>query len=447
MNGTRSVNIKSLHGFYEFKIQRFSDDHKDYFEAVNMYKSMSKDYESYELCAYRSEYANNLSYRKLATNLNHRIGDRGYSKSHLQKKIVETAVDMSTYQRSKYEGIQLCFPFIETDFNIYDSWVDEILLFEDGIGVKRQKDKRGDKDYEKPTKRVQSDIIAIEIECLKKKEDGQKSSTSSPKQGEDSQKPSTSSPKQGEGGQKSSTSSPKQGEDSQKSSTSSPKQGEGGQKSSVSSTKKQKQKKNYRYLSPLLDKQGNIALSMTCMLLIEWTILYQGMPKRLVVISDGAKNIRRRLEAVFGQGVIIILDWYHLKKRINEIMSMMGMKKETKKEHIKKILNHLWYGQFDQAIKYIKKLEPIKSRMYKKQELLDYLDKHQSEIINYQKRQQAGKSVGSGKAEITVNQVVGMRQKKKGMSWTPRGSYALGVIKTFQLNGQFNQFWNHKKAA
>ena len=66
---------------------------------------------------------------------------------------------------------------------------------------------------------------------------------------------------------------------------------------------------------------------------------------------------------------------------------------------------------------------------------------------NYQKRQQAGKSVGSGKAEITVNQVVGMRQKKKGMSWTPRGSYALGVIKTFQLNGQFNQFWNHKKAA
>ena len=173
----------------------------------------------------------------------------------------------------------------------------------------------------------------------------------------------------------------------------------------------------------------------------------QGKPIQLVAISDGARNIRKRLETVFGKPVMIILDWFHLKKRVNENMSMMGFKKEIKKEHIKQILNHLWYGKYNDAVQYLKEMKPYKSRMYKQEELLKYLEKHQKELINYDLRRSIGKKVGSGKAEVSVNQVIGARQKKKGMSWTPKGSYALGVIRTLELNQEANDFWNQKMIA
>jgi hypothetical protein len=348
-----------------------------------MYQNMTKDYESHELCRYRSEYCNVLPYRKLKKNIDTRIGDIGYSRSQLQKKIIETAIDISNYELSKYAHTQLCLPFIETEFDLYSLGVEEILLFEDGIGVKRQKDKRKVLDYEKPTKRVQSDVIAIE--------------------------------KTGKTG--------KTGKTEEETSS------------------------NYRYLSPLLNEQGEVAISMTERLRIEWSTLYKGKPVALVAISDGARNIRKRLETVFGKSVTIILDWFHLKKRVNENMSMMGFKKVDKKEHIKQILNYLWYGQYKEAIKYIQAMKPYKSRIYKQEELLAYLNKHQKELINYRLRKEMGKKVGSGKAEVSVNQVIGSRQKKKGMSWTPKGSHALGIIRTLDMNEEVNQFWNNKKAA
>jgi len=76
---------------------------------------------------------------------------------------LETAVSISNYELSKYSGQQPCIPFVDTSFDLYDPQVTETLVFEDGIGVKRQKDTRNDEDYGKPTKRVQSDIIAIEV--------------------------------------------------------------------------------------------------------------------------------------------------------------------------------------------------------------------------------------------------------------------------------------------
>jgi len=51
------------------------------------------------------------------------------------------------------------------------------------------------------------------------------------------------------------------------------------------------------------------------------------------------------------------------------------------------------------------------------QELVGYLEKHQPEIINYNRRIRAGKTIGSGRVEKGVDLTVGSRQKHKGMSW------------------------------
>ena len=69
-------------------------------------------------------------------------------------------------------------------------------------------------------------------------------------------------------------------------------------------------------------------------------------------------------------------------------------------------------------------------------DLLGYLDKHCCEIIDYEGRQRAGKPIGSGRMEKCVDQVVGHRQKGKGMSWTKAGSRALALLKVAELNAR-----------
>lgn len=68
-----------------------------------------------------------------------------------------------------------------------------------------------------------------------------------------------------------------------------------------------------------------------------------------------------------------------------------------------------------------------------------YLSKHQSEIINYNRRSRAGKTIGSGQVKKGVDLTVGSRQKNRGMSWSPKGSKALCLLKVAELNGQWQQ--------
>lgn len=58
-------------------------------------------------------------------------------------------------------------------------------------------------------------------------------------------------------------------------------------------------------------------------------------PLNLVAITDGAKNIRYRLFSIFGSTVVLILDWYHLCKKLRLLMSMIATNQADKKIHLK----------------------------------------------------------------------------------------------------------------
>ena len=64
------------------------------------------------------------------------------------------------------------------------------------------------------------------------------------------------------------------------------------------------------------------------------------------------------------------------------------------------------------------------------------------QTTHYHRRQQAGKTIGSGRMEKGVDQVVGMRQKDRGMSWSKRGSYALAMLTAYAANGHGDHLWN-----
>jgi hypothetical protein len=74
-------------------------------------------------------------------------------------------------------------------------------------------------------------------------------------------------------------------------------------------------------------------------------------------------------------------------------------------------------------------------------ELVTYLEKHASEIIDYERRAKVSKVIGSGRIEKAVDQAVGIRQKKKGMSWSETGSHALALLKVVELNGEWDELW------
>ena len=94
----------------------------------------------------------------------------------------------------------------------------------------------------------------------------------------------------------------------------------------------------------------------------------------LVAITDGAKAIRHRLLTIFGVAVTIILDWYHLCKKLQELMSMIAINKLEKTKHLKLLLSQLWHGLTAIALDYLK--HQVQARNLDKwQELIGYARK------------------------------------------------------------------------
>src|SRR5205807_374247 len=70
-------------------------------------------------------------------------------------------------------------------------------------------------------------------------------------------------------------------------------------------------------------------------------------------ITDGARTIRCQLAELFGQPVPVILDWYHLDKKVRELMSMVARTKQEKAVHVARLLDYLWHGRTAAALAYL----------------------------------------------------------------------------------------------
>ena len=82
--------------------------------------------------------------------------------------------------------------------------------------------------------------------------------------------------------------------------------------------------------------------------------------------------------------------------------------KEDKLVHSTDILNYLWQGKITEAMGY---LQGIKAKNQPSKEMLiTYLTKNKNTIINYKKRQENGKIIGSGRTEKANDTFVAKRQ-------------------------------------
>jgi hypothetical protein len=159
---------------------------------------------------------------------------------------------------------------------------------------------------------------------------------------------------------------------------------------------------------------------------------YANRSVSIVVLSDGARTIKNRCLSLFGENYRHILDWYHLQKKVRELMTMIAPSKELKVKYVDEILGFLWQGRI------VETLQKLNSYTYRNktkwEELIGYLTKNENHIIDYKKRKDSGKIIGSGRMEKMGDYLVARRQKEKAMSWSPRGSNALALLAAQFIN-------------
>ena len=170
--------------------------------------------------------------------------------------------------------------------------------------------------------------------------------------------------------------------------------------------------------------------------------------RRLIFLTDGAVNIRDRIERFFAfREHTIILDWLHLDKKCYEYMSMAVKGTKAEKDGMKRTLSSiLWTGRADKAIKFLNgiKKKSIKNDR-KLNELKDYILRKSPVLTCYALRHELGLKISSNRVEKENDLVVASRQKHNGMSWSDKGSGALAIIAAASRNNELDSFLVNKQ--
>ena len=126
--------------------------------------------------------------------------------------------------------------------------------------------------------------------------------------------------------------------------------------------------------------------------------------------SDGAQNIRSNIEAFFKPlcPYKLFLDWYHLEKRMNELLSMALRGTKEERHNIRYVLDQkLWAGNFEDAKTYLSGLDKKYVKNVKKlDEAIDYLTRKADYAACYALRKNLGYRNSSNQAEKDNDLVV-----------------------------------------
>lgn len=169
--------------------------------------------------------------------------------------------------------------------------------------------------------------------------------------------------------------------------------------------------------------------------------------KCLIFFTDGAHDIKNAIkEKLSWRPYRIILDWYHLKKKCQERLSMSMKGREVRNEVLKKVLVFLWLGKIDAAIDYLKNIETFKIKGKDHiDKLIAYFERNRTHIPCYALRKHLGLRVSSNRGEKANDLVVAKRQKHNGMSWSKYGSSGIANISAIFLNNEDENWILHRQ--
>ncbi len=158
--------------------------------------------------------------------------------------------------------------------------------------------------------------------------------------------------------------------------------------------------------------------------------------RALVVLADGAGWIRAWFEALAVPGEVMILCWYHLRKRCYQKISGSGLPKAVKKPLLGRVLGALWEGRVEAAVEALREACDAASRPDWIDELIGYLEARRPYLPDYKARKEAGLVNASNRVEKFNDWSVSARCKHRGMEWTEAGVVSLAVLEAARRNGE-----------
>lgn len=196
----------------------------------------------------------------------------------------------------------------------------------------------------------------------------------------------------------------------------------------------------HRYLSGV----GQSFLNQLFVLLL---VLGVADNRTLLFIADGGRWIRN----FFGENCLhlpnaqMVLDWYHLRKKLSALSSMICRGKQAKMRFLSTLGAYLWRGNTLAALEFLQAYRSEAKSEDKLDELIDYLQVRQDAIPNYKERRRQRLYIGSALVEKANDLIVARRQKNKGMHWSLETSDALAALKTLMLNNGWTLYWQHRQ--
>lgn len=160
--------------------------------------------------------------------------------------------------------------------------------------------------------------------------------------------------------------------------------------------------------------------------------------RSLTVIADGAGWIRAWFERLGVPGQVMVLCWYHLRKRCYQKISGSGLPKAAKKPLLGRVLGALWEGKVDTAVQALREVRAAASRPIWIDELIGYLEARRPYLPDYKGRKEAGEPLASHRVEKWNDWAVSERCKGRGMSWTAEGVVALAILEAARRNGELD---------
>jgi len=176
-HGNVPITIKTLNGSFPFKNQRFLENNCD--QTSHTYLGLTGQFEdghtSENLKEFSAYYANRLSYEEVEELVERTTGEKQLSDQSVQNAVVNKALEVSKQVSSEalsvLEDDTLCLPEINKEVDVYNAETKEVLIFVDGIGVKKQSESRvssksASLELENDTKnadnRINTNVVLIE---------------------------------------------------------------------------------------------------------------------------------------------------------------------------------------------------------------------------------------------------------------------------------------------
>jgi hypothetical protein len=176
--------------------------------------------------------------------------------------------------------------------------------------------------------------------------------------------------------------------------------------------------------------------------------------EHLVWLGDGAPWIWK-LQETMAPHAVAIVDFYHARKRLKALGSVLHPRATAAKRWSKKWTKNLYLGKVTALVAALARLckkhgEPPKDcKDDDPRKLL--ADAHRyfrrnAERMDYKTYRSRGYPIGSGVVESSCRHIVGLRMKRTAtMTWTERNAEAMIHLRCVRASGEWDRFWGFDK--